>query len=68
MLRQALVSEATVEAFDTGVLHRLDRLEDAQLDTVPHGPGLHRSASEPGTVIRGMDARDPCLLAPSGAS
>ncbi len=34
VLRQALVTEAAVEALDVGVLHRLAGLDEAQLDAV----------------------------------
>lgn len=37
VLRQALISESTVEALDIGVLHGLTRLDEAQLDAVLRG-------------------------------
>ena len=38
VLRQALVTEAAVEALDVGVLHRLAGLDEAQLDAVAGSP------------------------------
>jgi hypothetical protein len=59
--RQALISEAAVEAFDVRVLHWLAGLDEAQFHAVPGRPGLHRPASELRTVVGADDLRQAAL-------
>src|SRR5713101_8004653 len=49
---EALEPELPVEALDEGVLIRLSRLNEPQLDAAPLGPGQKCSARELGAVVR----------------
>jgi len=51
MLVEAAFSELAVERFHEGVLRRLTRLDEVQLDVVVSGPKEHRFAGELGAVV-----------------
>jgi len=48
---QALISEFPVEAFDEGILSRLARLDEVQLDARPLAPEEHRLAGKLRAII-----------------
>lgn len=59
VLRQALVAEASVETLDTGVLHRLVRLDEADLDVIPDRSGMHGASCELRAVVGADNLEDP---------
>ena len=62
MFVQAFIAQSTVEALDVGVLHRLARLDEVQLDATAVRPGIQGAARKLWAIIDGEGLGQPVGL------